>query len=148
MRPLRVLIPLLSLVLQAGEPAWLTDLELGRQAAAKSGKPMLVYFIGSAWCPQCKLLHAEIMTSAAFETFASSRILVKLDYPPLSERAAEKVKANAALGKLMGIKSEFKVLAFPTTVILDPDGREIARRQGYTKGEGAPAFLVSLGNSK
>lgn len=148
MRPLRVLIPLLSLVLQAGEPVWLTDLELGRQAAAKAGKPLLVYFTGSAWCPPCKLLHGEVMTSEVFATFAASRVLVKLDYPPLSERAAEKVKANPALGKLMGIKAEFKVLAFPTTVLLDPGGREIGRRQGYTKGEGAPAFLASLGPSK
>lgn len=148
MRPLSLLIPLLSLILQAGEPAWLTDLEAGRQAAAKSGKPLLVYFTGSAWCPPCKLLHAEVMSSAAFEAYAANRILVKLDYPPLSERAVEKVKANPALGKLMGIKAEFKVMAFPTVVVLDAGGKEVGRREGYGKGEGAAAFIASLGPSK
>lgn len=148
MRILPLLLPLMSIALQAAEPAWLTDLDAGRQAAKQTRKPLLVYFTGSAWCPPCKLLHAEVMTSAAFETYAAGRILVKLDYPPLSEREAAKVKANPALGKLMEIKNAYQITGFPTAVLFDPDGKEIGRRQGYGKGEGTSAFLASLGKAK
>jgi thiol-disulfide isomerase/thioredoxin len=148
MRILPLLLPLLSMALQAAEPAWLTDLEAGRQAAKQTGKPVLVYFTGSAWCPSCKLLHAEVITSSAFEAYAAGRILVKLDYPPLSEREASKVKANPALGKLMAIKNAYRITGFPTTVLLDPEGRETGRREGYGKGEGATAYLASLGKGK
>jgi thiol-disulfide isomerase/thioredoxin len=148
MNLLRLLLPVLSITLAAAEPAWLTNLEDGKQAARASGKPLLVYFTGSAWCPPCKLLHAEVMTSPAFEAYAASRVLVKLDYPPLSEREASKVKANPALGKLMTIKSDYKVTGFPTTILLNPDGKEYGRREGYGKGEGAAAFLRSLDQGK
>jgi len=145
---LRWLFPVLSLTLAAAEPAWLLDLEAGREAARKAGKPLLVYFTGSAWCPPCKLLHAEVMNSSAFEAYAAGRVLVKLDYPPLSEREASKVKANPALAKLMTLKAEFKVTGFPTTLLLDPDGKETGRREGYGKGEGPAAFIASLGKSR
>jgi len=139
---------LLSLALAAGEPAWLTDLEQGRQAARATGRPLLVHFTGSAWCPPCKLLHAEVMTTETFTAYGAGRVLVKLDYPPLSERAEAKIKANPALGRLMAIKAEFKVTGFPTTVLLDPDGTERGRREGYGKGEGPAAYLASLAKGK
>lgn len=148
MRILPLLLPLMSIALQAAEPAWLTDLDAGRQAAKQTRKPLLVYFTGSAWCPPCKLLHAEVMTSAAFETYAAGRILVKLDYPPLSEREASKVKANPVLGNLMEIKSAYKITGFPTSVLLDAEGKEIGRREGYGKGEGAASYLASLSKAK
>lgn len=148
MRPLVLLFPVLSLALAAAEPTWHTDLGHAKEAAKKTGKPLLVYFTGSAWCPPCKLLHAEVMTSEAFAAYAAGRVLVKLDYPPLSERAEAKVKANPALAKLMEIKNEFKVTGFPTSVLLDPDGRELARRVGYGKGEGAVSYIASLGKAK
>ena len=144
MRTRLVLAPICALAMAAGEPAWLTDLEAGRQAARAAGKPLLVYFTGSDWCPACRLLHAEVLTGPDFESFAGGRILVKLDYPPLSERAVAKVKANPALGKLMAIKGEFKVTGFPTTVLLAPSGTELARREGYGKGQGAAAYLAGL----
>lgn len=148
MRILPFLLPLLTLTVQAAEPVWHTDLDAARQAAKQARKPLLVYFTGSAWCPPCKLLHAEVMTSPAFEAYAAGRILVKLDYPPLSEREASKVRANPALGKLMEIKSSYNIAGFPTAVLLDADGKEIGRRQGYGKGEGASSYLASLGPAK
>ncbi len=144
MRALPLLLTLSASVLQSAEPAWLTDLEAGRKAARQAGQSLLVHFTGSAWCPACKLLHAEVLTTPAFGDFARGLVLVKLDYPPLSERAAAKVKADPALGRLMDIKGEFKVTGFPTTVLLAPDGRELARKEGYGKGEGAAAYLAGL----
>lgn len=144
MRVLTGLLPIVTLSLAAAEPVWLTDLDAGRRAARSAGRPLLVHFTGSAWCPPCKLLHAEVMGSPAFEAFAAGRVLVKLDYPPLSERAEAKVKADPVLGRLMAVKAEFKVTGFPTTVLLSPDGADLGRRVGYGKGEGATAYLGSL----
>lgn len=148
MKTLTLLVPLFSLLLGAAEPDWLTDLEAGREASRRTGRPLLLHFTGSAWCPPCKLLHAEVMTTPAFAAYGADRVLVKLDYPPLSERAAEKVKANPALSRLMEIKAAYAIKGFPTTVLLDAQGKELARREGYGKGEGPAAYLASLGARK
>ena len=130
--------------LQAGEPAWLTDLDQGRQQAARAGRPLLVYFTGSTWCGPCKALHAEVLTSPEFAAFAKGHVLVKLDYPPFSERSEDKVKANPALARLIAVKDQYRVPGFPTLIVLSPSGQELARHTGYGPGLGPAALLASL----
>ncbi|MBI4913208.1 MAG: thioredoxin family protein [Acidobacteria bacterium] len=150
---MRALIPIFlagALSAVASEPAWLTDLAAAKQAAAKEQRPLLLHFTGSAWCPPCKLLHAEALATPAFAEVAKKYVLVKLDYPPLSERAEAKVKANPALAKLMEIKQQYAVPGFPTTILLSPSGTETGRRVGYEKGLGLAAYMAQLekgGNS-
>jgi len=135
---------LLATGLQASEPAWMTDLAEARKVAAAQNKPILLYFTGSTWCPPCKLVHAEVLPSPAFEAFAKGHVLVMLDYPPFSERSDEKVKANPALGKLMEFKARYKVAGFPTMLVLTPSGEEKARQVGYLKSAGPAAYLAAL----
>lgn len=135
---------LLGSALAATEPGWGTDLQAGKAQAAKEGKALVVYFTGSTWCPPCKLLHAELLPSRAFAEFAKVKVLVMLDYPPLSGRSEEKVKANPALAALMQIKGQYSIAGFPTMVVLGADGRELGRKMGYDKGKPPEAYLADL----
>ncbi len=56
---------------------------------------------------------------------------MKLDYPPLSERVPEKVKANPELARLMAIKAEYEVPGFPTVFYYDASGKQRAKLTGY-----------------
>ena len=145
MRILRTAFAFLAAVaLTAAGPDWGTDLAAGQARAAKEHKALVVYFTGSTWCPPCKLLHAELLPSKAFADFAKDKVLVMLDYPPLSGRSEDKVKANPALGQLMQIKEQHKVPGFPTMLLFGPDGKEKGRRSGFEKGKPPEAYLADL----
>ena len=134
----------LAATLSASDLHWGTDLDAGRKQAAKAHKALVVFFTGSAWCPPCKVLHAELLPSKAFADFAQDKVLVMLDYPPLSGRTDEKVKADPALGKLMKLKEEHKVPGFPTMLLVGPDGKERGRKSGFGKGQDPAAYLADL----
>lgn len=149
MKPLRLLpllsfFALLALPLSAYE-GWLTDLEAGKAQAAAEGKQLVVEFTGSTWCPPCKALHAEVLTTPEFAAWSKDKILVKLDYPRASERTPEKIAADPALAKLMRLKEEFDVPGYPTMFVFDAAGRELAKVVGYGRGDGPQKYLASLG---
>lgn len=138
------LLALLALPLSAYE-GWLTDLDAGKARAAAEGKQLVVEFTGSTWCPPCKSLHAEVLTTAEFAAWAKDRILVKLDYPRASERTPEKVAANPELAKLMRLKDAHGVTGYPTMFVYDAQGNRLAKVVGYGRGYGPQKYLAQLG---
>lgn len=149
MKPSRLLslaslLAILVLPLHAYE-GWLTDLDAGKAQAAAEGKQLVVEFTGSTWCPPCKALHAEVLTTAEFAAWAKDKVLVKLDYPRASDRTPEKVAADPALAKLMRLKDEFAVPGFPTMFVYDAQGKEVAKVVGYGRGDGPAKYLAQLG---
>ncbi len=134
----------LAVPLVAAEPVWHTDLAEAKALAAREHKALLLDFTGSQWCPYCVLLHREVFTTPEFARFAEGCVLVKLDYPPMSGRSPEKIKADPALGRLMELKAAYRITSFPTVVLLGPDGTEKTRMQGYAKGTGPSAYLGHL----
>lgn len=123
----------------------MTDLEGARAKAAAENKRLVVEFTGSTWCPPCKALHAEVLSSAEFRNWSQDKVLVMLDFPRAGERTPEKVAANPDLAKLMQLKKDFDVGGFPTLFVLDPTGRVIAEQVGYRRGQGPAEYLKQLG---
>ncbi len=137
------LLSLLALPLTAYE-GWMTDLDAGKAKAAAEGKQLVVEFTGSTWCPPCKALHAEVLTSAEFAAYAADKVLVKIDYPRARDRTPEKVAADPALAKLIALKDQYAVTGFPTMFVYDTKGAEVAKVVGYRKGDGPAAYLKEL----
>jgi protein disulfide-isomerase len=83
------------------EATWLTNFEEAKKVALKEGKPLLLEFTGSDWCPPCKALHKEIFSTDEFAKEASAKyVLVELDYPTPKKQQAPELKAqNAELQK-------------------------------------------------
>ena len=68
--PLRVALTLLAVAgfstIAMGEEGWLVDFAKAKAQSAKEGKPILMEFTGSDWCPPCKALHKNVLTSDIF----------------------------------------------------------------------------------
>jgi len=135
-----------GLAFAAANEGWMTDLEAAKARSAREHKPLLIEFTGSVWCGPCIALHKKVLTTAEFAEFSRNVVLIALDYPTLSERAPEKVKANPELARLMAIKEQYGVPGFPTVIYYDADGKQLAKISGYG-GDSPTAFLAKLTGS-
>ncbi|MDP1580572.1 MAG: thioredoxin family protein [Candidatus Didemnitutus sp.] len=138
-----LLCTMLALPLSAYE-GWMTDVTAARAKAAAEGKQLVLEFTGSTWCPPCKALHAEVLTSAEFAAYAADKVLALVDYPRAKDRTPEKIAADPELARLIALKDEYKVPGFPTMFVFDAKGQELAKVVGYEKGSGPAAYLAEL----
>lgn len=113
---------------------WETDFELAKKRAKEENKSILIDFTGSDWCGWCIKLNKEVFSTPEFQEFAAKKlIMVELDYPKKKELPAKLKEQNEKL------QEEYKIEGFPTVILLNPRGKEVART-GYQ--EGGPAKYI------
>jgi len=122
----------------AAEGEWLTDLAKAKEKAKAENKLVLMDFTGSDWCPPCKALFKNVLSSAEFVEYAKTNpVLVEVDFPTAKKQSDELKKANAALAE------KFKVDGYPTIVLLDSNGKELHKHSGYS-GEKTKEFIAKI----
>jgi len=122
----------------AAEEGWLTDLSKAQEQAKTDHKMVLMDFNGSDWCPPCKALRKNVLSSTEFMAFAKKNlVLVDVDFPTHKELPKSQKEANAALAQKFGVDG------FPTVVVLNSDGKEIKKSVGYD-GQSAKQFIAEL----
>ena len=128
------------LFLSAARPGgWTDDFAAARQQAAEEGKKIVMVFSGSDWCGWCKKFDAETLSKPDFVRQASEKyVLVMVDSP----RDKSKLSATAR-SQNPKLVAKYDVHGYPSVVVTDADGKEIARSSGYVKG-GPRAFLSKL----
>ncbi len=123
-----------SLTLLA-EEGWSDNYKDTLAKAKAEKKLLLAEFTGSDWCPPCKKQAAEVFGAQEFKDFAAKQlVLLQLDFPR-SKPLTDEVKAQNN-----ELKTKFGIKGFPTVIMLDGDGKELARWVGY--GGGGPADLI------
>ena len=107
---------------------WLTNLEEAEKISKKTGKPILMYFTGSDWCPPCVGLKNDFFESPEFATRADSFVMVMIDYPRRIDIISEKQMAynKIVIDKYNTNKS------FPKLLVLNHKGKELGRLSGYS----------------
>jgi protein disulfide-isomerase len=137
------LVAIASLVPEAkaaetGDSAnWLTDFAAAEAVAKASGKPLLLEFTGSDWCPPCMALNRDVFSQPAFKDYADEAlVLVKLDFP------RNKPQTNAVKAQNERLAEQFAIRGFPTILLLSPEG-EMIGKTGYRRG-GAEAYVEHL----
>jgi protein disulfide-isomerase len=123
---------------QAAPVSWLTDLPQAQAQAQAQHKLVLLDFTGSDWCPGCIELKKNVLDNDKFQAYAATNaVLVEVDFPDKKPQPKALKKANQALSE------KYNVEAYPTLVILDANGKEVARQEGYG-GEDAAIYISAL----
>jgi thioredoxin-related protein len=121
----------------SAKSGWLTNFAKAQEEAKSQNKLLLMDFTGSDWCGWCIMLEKEIFSKPEFKEYASKNlVLLELDFPRRKQLSPEMMEQNQRLA----IKHQ--VQGFPTIVILDSSGKELAQL-GYMRG-GPEAFIAQL----
>jgi len=122
----------------AAEDLWLTDLAKAQAKAKTENKMVLMDFNGSDWCPPCKALRKNVLSTKEFEDYAKKNlVLVDVDFPRGKELPADQKKANEALSEKYGIEG------LPTVIVLSSDGKQLKKKVGYS-GQETKDFIAEL----
>ena len=103
---------------------WGTDLNSALQEARNTDKNVFIDFYAD-WCPYCKELDEK--------TFKDTRVQDKLSQNYVA------VKINTDDNPELA--SQYKVYSLPTLVILNSDGQEVKRYNGYVSADDLFAML-------
>jgi len=138
MKKLTLFAALLCAAVQLQAADWMTDVPKALAKAKTEKKKVLLHFTGSDWCPPCKALHANVLTTKEFEDYANKNfVLVELDFPRTKEQPAALKKANADLAK------KYNLEGYPTSIVLDADGKASKPVIGYS-GEKTKDYIGRL----
>ena len=122
----------------AQEPAWQHNLSVVLNHASAQNKLVLLDFTGSDWSQWCIKLDQEVLGSPKFTAYVSQKlILVRVDFPQHTKQSEDLIRAN------VGLADHFKIVDYPTCILLDPSGKELGRLVGYVPG-GPDVFIGQL----
>lgn len=105
---------------------WLVWYKDALAQSEETGKPILVNFTGSDWCPPCKALKKDVYSKDAFKAWAAENvILLELDYPRQKPQSDKMKEQNRQLAQA------YKIRGFPTAMVIDAEGKELERFVGH-----------------
>jgi protein disulfide-isomerase len=113
----------------AAEATWRTNYGEALQLASEQGRPVLVNFTGSDWCPPCIQLKKDVFDTDEFKSFAGENlILLELDFPRAGGQSEELRQQNQLL------QQRYQIEGYPTLLVLNAEGMEQKRHVGYMRG--------------
>jgi len=120
-----------------GNDRWLTSYEAALAASQETGRPVLAVFTGSDWCQHCRTLERNVFQTEAFRTWAEERVVLLMIDMPQNGISLEERKARSRICIQYGVRS------FPSTVLIAPDGSQLAVQAGY-RGQTTTTWLTSF----
>jgi thioredoxin-related protein len=120
---------------------WEESETIAKQRSVREGKPLLIWFTDSVGSPMCKALSQELFSTNDFGNWATEKLVrlrvdasVKVNDPDLDLGATEDRRV-AIKNYGAELKKRYKVLGYPSLVLLSPSGEVLGRYRGYKRGE-------------
>ena len=96
-------------------------------ASVELGKPLLLVFTGSDWCPHCRRLEKSVLGTSEFRQYASEKLVIcRADFPQRKRLPEELVRQNEALAEKYNPEG-----TFPTLLLFSTDQGKLAH-MNYT----------------
>ncbi len=106
---------------------WIEDFAAAKAQAAKEGKKIFMAFSGSDWCGWCVKMDKDVYSKPEFvEKAKKDYVLVMIDCPQDSS-----ILSPLAAGQNRRLTSEYGIRGFPSTLVLDAEGKVLKRLAGY-----------------
>lgn len=138
---MKSLLAVLLFSINLGNSTWLTDFDAAKKIAREKHELILLNFSGSDWCGPCIRLHKEVFDSDEFHAVADKQlVLVNADFPRLKKNQLSK-EQQAQNDKLADAYN--RTGSFPSTVLLDENGKVLKVWEGFPKG-GSAAFIDEI----
>ncbi len=105
---------------------WASDYATAQQQAARSGRPMILFFTAT-WCAPCRIMKRTVWADKQVEAevnAAFTPVLIDVNDPGAADAL-----------------SRYRIGATPTTIFTDPQGKVLERVDG---GMGKTDFLAVL----
>ena len=91
--------------------------------ARQTGKPIL-YEFGAEWCGPCRALQTQVFADPRYGPLIQSR------YVPV--RVTDRVREDGRNPlDVQALQDRYRITAFPTLVMVDPDAGVLGRLEGY-----------------
>ena len=101
--------------------------------AKQENKIVYLLFTGSDWCPPCRILEKVVLQSSQWLSLTQTSVLTHIcDFPVRKQISKQTRQENDRLAK------SFNVTSYHTQIILNPAGKELDRRQGFSPGPVTP----------
>lgn len=135
-------IPELSTLLSSAKRGpWEESETIAKLRSVREGKPLLIWFTDSASSPMCKALTQELFSTNDFGSWASEKLVrlrvdanVRISDPDLDLGSSEDRRVTVR-NYNTALKKRYKVMGYPSLILLSPSGEAIGRYRGYKRGE-------------
>ncbi len=115
---------------------WFDNYGKAQEESQKTGKPILMLFTGSDWCPYCIKMEKDAFSKPQFQKFIQENfIMFKADFPRRRKLLPGVVVQNQKL------RSQYKVEAYPTVIITDAKGTQLAPRTGCLESSDVNSYI-------
>ncbi len=103
-----------------------------RRISIEQARPLLIFF-ASKWDGQCPAVDLvdDLFSQSDFSDFAADSMVLTTVFQPVGSPPKSFTKER--LAAIERFKQYFKVLSFPTVILLDEHGRELERIKGYSR---------------
>ena len=117
----------LSCMIHAGE--WAGSYQTAKKQAIRQNKKILIFFSGSDWCEDGRILSRDLFHTREFQILAAKKyVLYNADFPKYTRLGQEKEDRNKRLAARYGIHR------FPAVVVVEPKfGSMLVKHVGMTR---------------
>ena len=108
---------------------WADSYQSAKNRAIRQNKKILIFFSGSDWCEDGRILSRDLFHTREFQILASKKyVLYNADFPKYTRLGQEKEDRNKRLAARYGIHR------FPAVVVVEPKfGSMLVKHVGMTR---------------